>query len=214
MIVESTNISRVRKVQYRGDTYKTGIFKQSVTGPLELSTEGVAGDVICDLVNHGGAHKAVYGFSVDHYAHWRDILGKPDLAHGAFGENLTISGLDEDSICIGDQFSIGSALLEVSQPRVPCFKLGIALEDERAPALFTRHMHTGIYFRVLKGGTVSVGDEISLSGRHPGEISVHKLFRAYHDRNFDGGREILQAAVHIAELAPEWQEKVKRRCTG
>ena len=213
MRIESTNIAQVQQVQYQGKTYSTGIFKRPLTGPLSVSQQGVAGDTTCDLVNHGGSHKAVYGFSLGHYPYWRTTLDKPGLAAGAFGENLTISELDEDAVCIGDQLTIGTAVLEVSQPRVPCFKLGIALGDERVPALFTRKFHTGVYFRVIRAGVVNSGDSVTLSARHPDGISVHKLFRAYHDRNFPEAPAILQAASRLTKLAPEWQEKVNRRCT-
>ena len=128
-----------------------------------------------------------------------------------FGENLTISGLDEESVCIGDQLSIGSAVLEVSQPRVPCFKLGIALQNDRAPALFTRHYHTGVYFRVLTAGEISTGDEVEVTHKHPARLSVHELFRAIFDNKFAAGRTILETAAAVSELAPEWQDKVQRR---
>ena len=211
MKVASINTAAVSEIQYRGESFPTGIFKRPVSGPLSVSPEGVVGDTTSDLVNHGGSHKAVYGFSLAHYPYWCEALGRSELPAGSFGENLTISDLDEEAVCIGDQLSIGTAVLEVSQPRVPCFKLGIALEDERAPALFTRHFHTGVYFRVVTAGTISSGDEVSITHRHKARLSVHSLFRAMFDKNFPDEGATFERAALIGELAPEWQKKVQRR---
>lgn len=211
MRVSSVNIARVRSITFRGETHSTGIFKLPVSDRVRVTRMGLAGDRQCDLLNHGGEHKAVYGFSLDHYAHWREVLEKPDLGPGAFGENLTMNGLDEADICIGDQLSIGSSVLEVSQPRVPCFKLGVALGDERAPALFARHFHTGVYFRVLQEGDIGAGDEAAIHHRHPAGISVHALFRAFHDRDYPQRNALLAQAFKLDVLAPEWRTKLRTR---
>lgn len=208
MRVLSANTARPRQVIHQGRPVTTGIFKTPSETGLTLLQCGVADDSVCDLRNHGGEHKAVYGFSFQHYAHWRRALDKPALQPGAFGENLTMSELDEAAICVGDRLRVGSALLEVSQPRVPCFKLGIALDDARAPALFTRHFYTGVYFRVLEEGQVHAGDEARFISRHDTAISIHALFRAYFDKDFEDALSLLSAAADIPELAPEWQEKV------
>jgi len=210
MQVTSLNVAQARQVMHEGINISTGIFKQPVQGALAVSVRGVEGDRQCDLINHGGEHKAVYAFSLQHYDYWRETLDNFDLAAGAFGENLTMSELDEARICIGDQLAIGGTLLEVSQPRVPCYKLGIALGDKRAPALFTRHFHTGVYFRVIEPGKITAGDRADRVHHHPAGISVHALFRAYFDRLCSGGEEILRAARELEELAPEWQEKLRR----
>ncbi len=209
MIVESTNIAARKIIDYQGKQFETGIFKRPITGPLEISAAGIASDTTCDLVNHGGAHKAVYAFSSTHYPYWRDRLANVALAPGAFGENLTISNLDEEAICIGDQLSIGNAVLEVSQPPVPCFKLGVALGEERAPALFTRYFHTGAYLRVLQAGTISVGDNVAVVVEHPARLDLYSLFRAMFDRTWPQAHDVLLRAAVVAELAPEWQEKVQ-----
>ena len=131
------------------------------------------------------------------------------MSAGAFGENLTMSSLDEADICIGDHLHICSSILEVSQPRAPCFKLGVALGDPRAPALFTRHQHTGVYFRVIAPGEVCNGDEAEIVHRHSAAVSVRNLFRACFDRSFKEAPAILSAAARVPQLAPEWQEKVR-----
>lgn len=211
MRVMSVNLAQARSIEYRGENHQTGIFKTPVKGSVTLTRMGVGGDRVCDLLNHGGVDKAVYAFAIDHYEYWRTALDKPGLSPGAFGENLTIAGLDEAAICIGDRLTVGSALLEVSQPRVPCFKLGVALGDERAPALFTRHFHTGVYFRVLREGQVSEGDDAEISHRHPGRISVHSLFRAFYDRDYPDREALMARARALAELAGEWQGKLRTR---
>ncbi|KAA1187944.1 MOSC domain-containing protein [Pseudohalioglobus sediminis] len=208
MQVVSTNRAGRRLIEYRGKEYATGIFKTPTREALRVTCAGVEGDAVCDLNNHGGVHKAVYAFSIGHYPYWRQKLGQATLDAGAFGENLTFSDLPEEDICIGDQLHIGNTLLQVSQPRVPCFKLGVALGDERAPALFTRHLHTGVYFRVLEEGNISVGDHAEVAYRHPVALSVYRLFRACFDNTFNDAAEVLAVAATIPELAPEWQEKV------
>ena len=211
MYVMSVNVARVREINFQGESHKTGIFKEPVAGLVAVSTLGLQGDRQCDLLNHGGEHKAVYGFALEHYGHWRETLANPGLEPGAFGENLTISGLDEEAICIGDQFTIGSVLLEVSQPRVPCFKLGIALEDERAPALFSQYFHTGIYFRVLQEGSLKKGITCERTFSHPAGLSVHSLFRAFYDRDYPDRSSLLANACKLEALAPEWQHKLRTR---
>ena len=211
MQVLSVNVGQVQAVSYQGERHQTGIFKQAVSGPVLIHSLGLAGDRVCDLFNHGGADKAVYAFSAHHHPYWQQALDSTELAPGAFGENLTVDQLDEGQICIGDQLRAGNALLEVSQPRVPCFKLGIALGDEGAPALFTRYFHTGVYFRVLEEGTVCAGDPIEITHRHPQQLSVHALFRAFYDRDYPQRESLLQGAREIGELAAEWQDKLRTR---
>ncbi len=211
MRVLSVNLSQARTIEYRGEKHQTGIFKTPAHRPVALTRMGVQGDRVVDLLNHGGVDKAVYAFALDHYDHWRKTLDKPGLGPGAFGENLTMAGLDEAAICIGDQLSVGSALLEVSQPRVPCFKLGVALGDERAPGLFTSHFHTGVYFRVLREGEVSEGDPAEITHSHPECLSVYSLFRAFYDRDYPEREALLARARALPELAAEWQGKLRTR---
>tara|TARA_B110000208_G_scaffold111730_1_gene137801 strand:+ start:291 stop:956 length:666 start_codon:yes stop_codon:yes gene_type:complete len=211
MEVVSVNISKPIEVEYLGKTITTGIFKKPVEGPINIRNNNLVGDGQADLKNHGGADKAVYVFSADHYPYWSKALNSANLVPGVFGENLTISGLSEAAMHIGDQLSIGSCLLEVSQPRVPCFKLGIALNSNIMPKLFTQHFETGVYLRVLEEGAIEAGNEVSVIKRDPAQISVKTLFQAYFDKTFEDSNEIFAQALLIPALADEWRNHLSNR---
>ena len=211
MKVISVNVSAAVKVEYDGETVSTGIFKKPLNNSVNVNSVGLNGDEQADLINHGGAYKAVYAFSSDHYEHWRKVLEKPSLQLGAFGENLSISNLNESQMCIGDQLRVGTCLLEVSQPRVPCFKLGIALGNTRAPKLFTKTFQTGVYFRVLEEGALVQGDDVVKTFSAPGSVSVETLFQAYFDKKYEGAEAVFLKALKLDSLAPEWKEKLIKR---
>jgi MOSC domain-containing protein YiiM len=135
MRLVSLNVALPRTITIRGQSVETGIFKTPVTGPQTVSILNVTGDGQADLTVHGGIDKAIYGYPVEHYPYWQDFLGRTNFTYGQFGENLTTEGLLEDAVHIGDQFRVGTAVLQVSQPRVPCFKLGIRMNDPRSQAL-------------------------------------------------------------------------------
>lgn len=211
MEVVSVNISTPIEVEYQGKTITTGIFKKPVEGSVSIRNHNFVGDGQADLINHGGTDKAVYTFSSDHYPHWRDVLKTQDLAPGTFGENLTISKLDESELHIDDQLSIGSCVLEVSQPRVPCFKLGIAVNSKTMPKLFTQNFETGVYFRVLQEGSITAGDQVSVTQQDPSKISIKALFQAYFDKKFKGSQDIFERALLIPALADEWRNHLSAR---
>ena len=211
MKIVSTNISKSKIVLYNGKEIKTGIFKIPTCDEITIDTLSIVGDEQADLINHGGEHKAVYAFSFNHYEYWNNILENSNLANGTFGENFTVSNLCEENIKIGDQFRFGTALLEVSQPRVPCFKLGIALNNKNAVKLFTKNYRTGVYFRVLEPGVTKTGDTILIEKRSTHNISIKSLFQAYFDRSFVGSDRIFSEAIELKELAPEWKEKLAKR---
>jgi MOSC domain-containing protein YiiM len=211
MKIISTNISKVRTIFHNGKEIKTGIFKEPTCDEVVIENMNIVGDEQADLIYHGGEHKAVYAFSSNHYDYWKDILENKRLSSGMFGENFTISNFSEENINIGDQFRIGTALLEVSQPRVPCFKLSIALENKSILKLFTQHYCTGVYFRVLEPGIAKTGDIVSIERKSTHDISIKKLFQAYFDKKYVGFESILAEALTLNELAPEWQEKLKKR---
>lgn len=207
----SINVSLPSDIEYEGKIISTGIFKKPVECPVYVSRENLAGDRQVDLINHGGEHKAVYAFSCDHYPYWRNVLGKPDMNYGQIGENLTISGFDESTLHIGDQLQVGGCLLEITQPRVPCFKLGIAVGNKKMPRLFVQHFATGIYLRVLQEGVIETGHTVELVSPGKHQLSVKNLFRSYYDKHFSGARQVLETALDIPELSQEWRGKVLMR---
>lgn len=211
MILMSVNVSRPIEVQYRDKSITTGIFKQSVTGPVRVGLYNLAGDGQADLDNHGGEHKSVYAYSFDHYPYWRSVLKREEMTNGQFGENLTIAGLDESVCCVGDQLRIGSALFTISQPRVPCFKLGIRFGDEKMPKLFAESARTGFYLKVLSEGAVEAGDAVSVVARGYGNVAIRTLFEAYLNRGTKEASRTLARALEVPELSPEWRTQIERR---
>ena len=211
MQVLSVNVSLPVEIEFNNKLISTSIFKKPVEGSVAVSQFQLDGDQQVDLENHGGGHKAVYGFSSAEYDYWRHALNKPNLHFGQFGENLTISNLDESKICIGDQLQVGDCILEVTQPRVPCFKLGIAFALTTMPKLFIHHGHTGIYFKVLQTGSVKTGTTVERIYQHPKKLTVKTLFKAYFDPDFIGAYKIMKIASEIDELSEEWREKVLAR---
>lgn len=211
MKLVSVNVSLPVEIDYNNTRISTSIFKTPIAGKVAVHQFQLAGDQQVDLENHGGGHKAVYAFATEQYDYWRQTLARPDLHYGQFGENLTISGLDEASLCIGDQIQIGDCILEATQPRVPCFKLGIALVLETMPKQFIEHGHTGIYFKVLKTGSITTGDNVTHIYHHPHQLAVTTLFKAYFDPDFLGAEKVMQTAASTQELSDEWREKVLER---
>jgi MOSC domain-containing protein YiiM len=213
VIVRSVNVSLPKQVQHKNKTVSTGIFKQPVAGRIAVNQFNLTGDQQVDLVNHGGEHKAVYGFASDHYAFWQQKLDQPEFPYGKFGENLTIDGLDESTLCIGDQLQVGESVLEITQPRVPCFKLGLAFNRDDMPRLFVEHAATGIYFRVIETGSVASGDPVRLKQPHPAKLSVQRLFKAYFDKSLDESEKqaVMREALEINALSIEWREKLESR---
>tara|TARA_R110001592_G_scaffold99137_1_gene282519 strand:+ start:2855 stop:3499 length:645 start_codon:yes stop_codon:yes gene_type:complete len=182
MKLQSVNISGLTQVVHRGELVSTGIFKQPVTHSVTVERLQITGDKQADLINHGGEDKAVYGYPWEHYAYWAEELGRDDFTAGQFGENLTTEGILETELSIGDRLRVGSVLLEVSQPRQPCFKLGIKMKIPRFPKDFMKSGRVGFYFRVLETGTLTVGDPITIEPTAQERISVHD---ANHLRFFD-----------------------------
>jgi MOSC domain-containing protein YiiM len=166
------------------------------------------GDGQADLRVHGGADKAVYAYPYEHYAFWGAELGRNDFAHGQFGENFTITGWLEDAVCIGDEFQIGAARVQVTQPRSPCFKLGIRMSDDQFPARFAAANRTGFYLRVLQEGRVNAGDTIERVAHDAGSLSVRDVFRLRHDC---GTRAEYQRAARLLALTPSWRAVFEKR---
>jgi len=204
----SINIGRPRPVPHEGRVVSTGIFKEPVAGPVFLRRLNLDGDGQADLRVHGGADKAVYAYPFEHYAFWAGELGRNDLTHGQFGENFTITGWLEDAVCIGDEFLIGAARVQVTQPRSPCFKLGIRMGDDQFPARFAAANRTGFYLRVLQEGRVAAGDAIERVAHDPSSLCVRDVFRLRHDR---GTRAEYERAARLSALSPSWRAVFEKR---
>lgn len=202
------NVGLPRDAVWRGEAVRTAIFKEPVAGRVALRGHNLDGDAQADLRVHGGTDKAVYGYPSEHYAFWREWLGAGALPWGAFGENLTTEGLLEAEAGIGDRFRIGSALLEVSQPRIPCHKLALRHARADLPKHFLASGRSGFYFRVIEPGEIGQGDAIERAATDPHRLSVadvQSLARA------KGDRELLRRAVEHPALAQVWREELGER---
>jgi MOSC domain-containing protein YiiM len=203
--VVSVNVAAPRQLSYRGKPVTTGIFKEPVEGPVSVGRESLAGDHISDPRWHGGLFRAVYGYGAGDYAYWEKTLGKK-LSWGAFGENLTIDGLDTADACLGDVLSVGGAKLEVTQPRLPCFKLGLKFGDPKIIKLFLASERWGIYFRVVRPGDVKAGDAARWESRWPERLSLVELGKL-----LSGGKKDAALAERYAAhpaLPPEPREEL------
>ena len=208
MRVISVNVGMPREVAWRGRTVLTGIFKDPVAGPTPLRRLNLDGDAQADLTVHGGPDKAVYAYPSEHYDGWRSQLGR-DLSPGAFGENLTTEGLDEDSVHIGDVFRVGTARLVVTQPRLPCYKLGLRFGDPGMVKRFLEAGRPGIYFAVVEEGTVGPGDPIERVAEDEARISVAEMFRLVLDGDADP--DALRRLLTVPALAAVWREELEGR---
>ena len=170
----SVNAATLQNVPYRGRTVTTGIFKEPLQNRVMVRTLGLDGDKQADLSVHGGPDKAIYAYPFEHYASWTHELGRNDLTLGQFGENFTVEGMLEDDVHIGDIFHVGSALVEVTQPRQPCYKLGIKMGDARFPKRFLTSGRSGFYLRVLEEGEVGAGDVIHRVKVDPKRMTVRQ----------------------------------------
>jgi MOSC domain-containing protein YiiM len=205
----SINVSKPKPITYQGRNVLTGIFKQPVEGRLHVGRLNLEGDQQADLSVHGGPHQAVYVYPFEHYAFWQQELRRDDFAHGQFGENFTVSGMHENQVCIGDVFRVGSALFQVTQPRVPCFKLATKMGFPEFPKLFMASARTGFYLRVMEEGDVGAGDPIVQESKSSLGMTVESVFRlAYFDR--ENVVDIKQA-VCLASLSPSWQRMFEER---
>ncbi|PQJ21981.1 sulfurase [Tenacibaculum sp. SG-28] len=162
MEIIATCIGEQKEILWKGKTITTGIFKFPVKDIIFLGEEEVAGDAICNRKYHGGVLQAVYGYSKEHYSYWKSLYPKLNWNYGMFGENLTISALDETKLHVADTFSVGEAVLEVTKPRQPCMKLGVRFGTMKIVKQFLKETYSGVYFRVVKTGYVNVGDVLQL----------------------------------------------------
>lgn len=209
----SLNCGLPREVEWHGSNVTTSIFKEPVTGRLALRKLNLDGDRQSDLRVHGGEHKAVYCYPIEHYAYWREEMPGRDLPMGAFGENFTIEGgPDEDSAYIGDRFSIGNAEVVVTQPRLPCYKLGIRFGNDEMVKWFLASGRTGFYLAVTREGEVGAGDEMRLIGREAESIPVSAITRLYLAKDYsDEDRRLEQIAQELTALPESWKQWLHER---
>ncbi len=199
----SVNVGLPKDVSWQGRTVFTGVFKDSMPGPRRVRTLNLDGDGQGDLAGHGGEQRAVFVYQTGSYRYWERELGRDDFVYGQFGENFTVDGLDDDQVCIGDRYRIGSATFEVTQPRVTCYRVGIRMNDPRIPALLVSHHRPGFYFRVLEEGDVEAGDDIIKLSSGPEQMTVADvdalLYLPGHTR------QGLLRALRVPALSPGWQ---------
>jgi MOSC domain-containing protein YiiM len=209
MCVVSVNVGLPRTVRWKGRDVTTGIFKQPVEGPVPVRRLNLEGDGQADLSVHGGAAKAVYAYPLEHYAFWQDELAR-QLPLGAFGENVTVAGLPlEDEVGIGDRIRVGTASLVVTQPRLPCYKLGVGFGREDMLKRFLASGRTGYYLAVEAEGDVAAGDRIETLTRHPARIAVAEITRLYaSDRN---DLAAIERVVAIDALPDDWRSYFEKK---
>jgi ferredoxin-NADP reductase/MOSC domain-containing protein YiiM/ferredoxin len=203
----SVNVGMPRDVEWQGRIVHTGIWKDPVDGPCRVRRLNLDGDGQGDLNGHGGEQRAVYVYQLDSYRYWREQLQRDDFVFGQFGENFTVDGLGDDDVCIGDRFRIGSALFEVTQPRVTCYRVGIRMREPRIPALLVQHRRPGFYFRVLEEGDVQAGDEIVKVASGPEQMTVESVDALLYLGEHDSER--LRRALRVPALSPGWQASLR-----
>ncbi len=207
----SLNVGLPAQIETPNGTVLTSIFKSPVAGRRAVRGYNIEGDRQSDLTVHGGPNKAVYGYPEEHYAYWRAELPDVDFAPGIFGENLTTEGLDEKTVCIGDRFRVGSALLQVTQPRMPCYKLGVRFARPDMVKRFWLSGRPGFYFSIVEEGELAAGDRIERAGGENERISVADVVALYRREKTDS--ELLQRALR-APLTGSWKQEILERQTA
>lgn len=209
MKIISLNVSQPRLVEWNGQIVSTGIYKEPVAGHVMLRTLNFDADRQADLTVHGGPTKAVYVYPSEHYHYWREELPGMELPWGMFGENLTTEGLNETTVNIGDRFRLGSAEVMVTEPRMPCYKLGIKFGRSDIIKRFLMSGRTGFYFSVQREGEVAAGDEIQSIGRDQNRVTVADIAGLY-SRN-KGDVELMQRAIAVEALPESWRNHFRKQ---
>lgn len=210
MKIVSVNVAQPLAVEYEGKVVLSSIWKEPVEGPVEVGETNLDGDRQASEAVHGGIHKAVYAFSQNHYAWWQKELQRDDLTYGMFGENLTVSGLDESRTNIGDQWQVGSVRLVVTGPRIPCSNLAMKFADDSVPRRFTDAGWPGVYLRVLATGSLARGDAVRHLASGDG-VTVRELFLAYTRPHQQGSGKILARALGNPYLDPDMASGIDKR---
>lgn len=199
----SVNVGLPRDIEWRGRTVHTGIWKNPVQGRCRVGRLNLDGDGQGDLAGHGGEQRAVFVYQMESYRYWQEQLKRDHFVHGQFGENFTIEGFEDDAVCIGDRYQIGSALFEVTQPRVTCYRVGIRMNEPRMPALLTSSGRPGFYFRVLREGQVGAGDQIVKVEESKERMTVREINALLYSPTHP--RDRLERAIQIKALSPGWR---------
>jgi MOSC domain-containing protein YiiM len=205
----SVNVGLPREIEWQGKRVRTSIFKSASAGHVRVMTLNVEGDEQSDLSVHGGVHKAVYAYPSEHYPFWREEVPGVDLPLGTFGENFTTEGLFEEAVHIGDRFRVGSAEFIVTQPRLPCFKLGIRFGRQEMVKRFLRSGRTGFYLAVLGEGLVTAGDSIELLARDEHGVTVADIVNLYTAGATN--QDLLQRASALPALPTDWRDHFRKR---
>jgi MOSC domain-containing protein YiiM len=208
MHIVSVNTGQPQEVHLRDRVVLTSIFKIPVEGRRAVRKHNIEGDRQSDLRVHGGPYKAVYAYPSEHYSYWREQLGGAELGWGAFGENLTLTALTEETIHIGDQYRVGSSVLEVTQPRMPCFKLNLRFQRSDMVRRFWQSGRSGIYFAVREEGELGTGDELDLLARERNSVSIADVVRLYKGEQQD---EELYQRVLTSPLRGSWKQEIRER---
>jgi MOSC domain-containing protein YiiM len=208
MIVISTNIGEPKTIVWHGKKEQTGIYKYPVEHPIFLGTEDVENDHVMDRKYHGGVDKACYLYSADNYNFWKKFYPELEMPWGMFGENLTVEGLHENEITVGDIFEIGEAVVQATQPRQPCYKLGIRFQNPKVVKQFVESGFPGVYVRVLKNGMVKTGDKMILKEKS-NSVSIQKVFELLYTDNFQ--EELLKQALNNPFLAESCRRDLLKR---
>ncbi|HJX87706.1 MAG TPA: MOSC domain-containing protein, partial [Gemmatimonadales bacterium] len=199
----SVNVGLPRDIEWKGRTVHTAIWKDPVPGRRRVNRLNLAGDGQGDLAGHGGEQRAVFVYQIESHRYWEKKLGRTGLLPGQFGENFTVEALPDDAVCIGDRYRIGTALFEVTQPRVTCYRVGVRMNEPRMPALLTASGRPGFYFRVLEEGEVGAGDAIIKVSDGPERMTVAEINALLYSP--DHPRDRLERALRIGALSPGWR---------
>ena len=212
MRVISLNVGRPRLIRYQASTISTGIFKDPVSGPVMLRALNLDGDRQADLSVHGGPYKAVYGYPAEHYDVWRQELPDKDLPWAMFGENFTTEGLSEEELHVGDRLQVGSAIVMVRQPRIPCYKLAAKFQRDDILERFLRSGRSGFYFSVEQEGPVATGDAFSFLSRDRESITIAEMNRLFAADKYN--RQLLEKAIASPALPESWRDYFAKRLPG
>jgi MOSC domain-containing protein YiiM len=212
MKIVSLNIGLPREVTWHGQAVTTGIFKEPVAGRVALRKLNFDGDRQADLTVHGGKYKAVYCYPVEHYAYWKKELPGHDLPLAIFGENLTTEGMLEESVHLGDRFSVGTAEVVVTQPRLPCYKLGIRFQSDDMVRRFLASRRSGFYAAVTREGEVGAEDELKGIALDPNHVSIAEIVRLFVTKKYTrADAEVIRRATQVAAFPENWKEDFVER---